>query len=361
VCGGAVWLLLFIAVDNKILQSVVKITRHRDLDSFEYSLVATMAELVPVTNISILKTIDESKPDNLDVAVGLTVMTDEHGDKSYAWADGSQIIVVDKEINHCQQSTSMSTHHRSDGHIRLLYPVTSEGRIIGVIDITSNQDITDYLALIEGFLKIYNNYIIIFNESECDKLTGLYNRRTFENKLQRLFHAQTLLKQQFLASGQMTERRKKDPNTSVWLVIFDIDRFKRVNDEYGHVFGDEVILTISQILKDCFRNSDIKFRIGGEEFVIILEPATLEKATELLEKFRNAIADHRFSQVGTVTISIGFAKITDRDYPPLILECADKALYYAKEHGRNCVHNYEALLEEGKLTPPKKGGLVNIF
>ena len=87
----------------------------------------------------------------------------------------------------------------------------------------------------------------------------------------------------------------------------------------------------------------------------------MEKATELLEKFRNAIADHRFSQVGTVTISIGFAKITDRDYPPVILECADKALYYAKEHGRNCVYNYEALLEAGELTPPKKGGIVDIF
>ena len=239
-------------MDDKILQSVVEITRHRDLDSFEYSLVATMAELVPVTEISILKIIDESKPDNLDVAVGLTVMTGEHGEKSYAWADGSQFIVVDEEINYCLQSTSMSTHHGSDGHIRLLYPVTSEGRIIGVIDIRSNQDVRDYLVLIEGFLKIYNNYIIIFNESECDKLTGLYNRRTFDNKLQRLFHAQTLLKQQFLASGQITERRKKDPDASVWLVIFDIDRFKRVNDEYGHVFGDEVILTISQILKELF-------------------------------------------------------------------------------------------------------------
>jgi len=293
--------------------------------------------------------------------VGLTVLTGESGEKSYSWADGSQTILADEEINHSLQSISMSTYRTSDGYTRLLYPITCEGKVIGVFSIKSNQDITDFMPLIEGFLKIYNNYIVIFNESECDKLTGLYNRRTFDNKLHRLFQAQTLLKQQFLASGQITERRKNNPEASVWLVIFDIDRFKRVNDEYGHVFGDEVILTISQILKECFRNSDIKFRIGGEEFVIILEPATLEKATELLDRFRKAIADHKFSQVGTVTISIGFAKITDRDYPPVILDCADMALYYAKEHGRNCVYNYESLLEEGELTPPKKGGVVDIF
>jgi len=348
-------------MDNKIIQSVVEVTKQRDLDSFEYSLVATMAELVPVSEISILKTINENKLDKLDVAVRLTVLTDELGEKTYNWAEGSLFIEVDEEIKRCLQSTSMSTYCTSDGCTRLLSPITCEGRIIGVFRIRSNHDITHLTTLIEGFLRIYNNYIIIFDESERDKLTGLYNRRTFDNKLQRLFQERTIRKQKFLASGRITERRSNQPKAFVWLAIFDIDRFKRVNDEYGHVFGDEVILTISQILKESFRNSDLKFRIGGEEFVIILEPATFEKANKLLEQFRNKIADHEFSQIGTVTISIGFAKITDKDFPPVILECADKALYYAKQHGRNCVYDYESLLEEGELTPPVKRGAVNLF
>lgn len=354
-------LLSLFAVDNKILYSVVEITQQRDLDSFECSLVATIAELVPVSEISILKTIDENKLDKLDVAVCLTVLTDELGKKTYSWADDSQIIVADEQILRCQDSIDLSIDRGNDGYTRLLSPIYCEGKLAGVVSIKSNHDITDYTSLIEGFLKIYNNYVIIFNESERDKLTGFYNRRTFDNKLQRLLQAQALRKQQFIALQQQTERRSKKSDAFVWLVIFDIDHFKRVNDEYGHVFGDEVLLTISQITKQCFRRSDLKFRIGGEEFLIILEPATLEKATELLERLRKAVADHKFSQIGTVTISIGFAKITAKDYPIIILECADKALYHAKEHGRNRVYNYESLLEDGELTPPKKGGAVDLF
>ena len=354
-------LLSSIAMENKILQSVVEITRQRDLDSFEYSLVATMAELVPVAEISILKTIDENNLDKLNVAVCLTTLTDELGEKTYNWAEASTIIAADEQINHCQQSASLSIDQSSDGYIRLLYPINCEGKVAGVVCIKSNHDITAYTSLIEGLIRIYSNYIIIFNESERDKLTGFYNRRTFDNKLQRLLQSQASRKQQYINTAQKTERRRKISNAFVWLVIFDIDHFKRVNDEYGHVFGDEVLLTISQITKQCFRRSDLKFRIGGEEFVIILEPATFEKATELLERLRKAVADHQFSRIGTVTISIGFAKITERDYPVAILECADKALYYAKEHGRNRVYNYESLLKDGELTPPKTGGAVDLF
>lgn len=350
-----------ITMDSKILQSVVEITKQRDLDSLEYSLVATMAELVPVTEISILKIIHENNLDKLDEVVSLTVLPNESDDKTYVWSDTSQIVSIDQEIKDCLQSTGVSTYHTNGSFTRLLAPIICDGKTIGALIIKSTEDIGSFKTLIDGFVRIYNNYIFIFNESERDKLTGLYNRRTFDNKLQRLFQAQKIHKQRCIASGQIKERRKIPPDAFVWMIIFDIDHFKRVNDEYGHVFGDEVILTLSQIMKKCFRSSDLKFRIGGEEFVIILEPAPFETAFEHLERLRKTIAEHEFSQIGTVTISIGFAKITDKDYPPAILERADKALYYAKENGRNCVYNYEALIEEGKLTPPKKGGSVDIF
>ena len=348
-------------MENKILQSVVEITKQRDLDSLEYSLVVTMAELVPITEICVLKVINENNLDKLDASVCLTALTDELGNKKYSWGEASQIITADQDVINCLKSAEISAHNTSEGLSRFLAPITSDGKTIGALSVKSNEDIADFRSLIDGFVRIYNNYIIIFNESERDKLTGLYNRRTFDNKLQRLFHTQKTQRQQYLASEHLTERRTKAPDAFVWLVIFDIDHFKRVNDEYGHVFGDEVLLTLSQIMKGCFRASDLKFRIGGEEFVIILEPAVFEIAKGLLERFRKTIADHNFPQIGTVTISIGFAKITDRDYPPAILECADKALYYAKEHGRNCVYNYETLLEEGELKPPKKGGAVDLF
>ena len=348
-------------MESKILQSVVEITKHRDLDSLEYSLIVTMAELVPLTEISILKVINENKLDKLEMTECLTAVKDKQGNKDYVWANGIQMITADQEVIKDLESTTITTRTSSEGLTKILAPIVVEGKVIGAINIKSSEEIASFLPVIEGFTRIYNNYVVIFNESERDKLTGLYNRRTFDNKLKRLFQKKKSQRELYLESEKIPERRVLSPDKFVWLAIFDIDHFKLVNDNYGHVFGDEVLLTISQLTKKCFRNSDLKFRVGGEEFVIILEPATFEMAKELLENLRKTIADHEFAQIGTVTISIGFAKIADKDYPPVILEFADKALYYAKENGRNCVHNYETLIEENKLASPKKPGDIDLF
>lgn len=143
--------------------------------------------------------------------------------------------------------------------------------------------------------------------------------------------------------------------------MLDIDHFKAVNDTFGHLYGDEVILLISQRMKECFRNSDLLFRFGGEEFVVVLEPVPAEQAYTILNNFSKKISDHSFPQVGTVTISIGYAMIRERDYPPTILDLADKALYYAKEHSRNCVYNYESLVADGDIQDQKKSGTIDLF
>ena len=348
-------------MESKILQSVVEISKQRDLDSLEYSLIATMAELIPVAEMSVLKVISGNKLDTLDMTECLTVTTDDQGNKDYVWSNGSQLVVVGDEVKKDLESTAIARRVTSYGLTQIIAPIVMDGKVIGALSIKSNEDITGYMPVIEGFIKIYNNYIILFNESERDKLTGLYNRRTFDNKIKRLFEEKDSQRKQYLEIEKLPERRVHSPDKFVWMAIFDIDHFKRVNDNSGHIFGDEVLLTISQITKKCFRNSDLMFRIGGEEFVVILEPATFKKAMDLLENFRKTIADHKFSQIGTVTISIGFAMIGDKDYPPGILEFADKALYYAKEHGRNCIYNYEMLVVEGELVPPKKTCDVDLF
>ena len=144
-------------------------------------------------------------------------------------------------------------------------------------------------------------------------------------------------------------------------MVLDFDGFKQINDTYGHSYGDEVLLILSQKMKQCFRKKDLLFRFGGDEFVIILEPVTLNEAQDVLERFRFTVANHEFPQVGKITISTGFAKICDKDYPPNILEKADKALYFAKENGRNCIHNYEALISDGKLQEQKTSGSIDLF
>lgn len=337
---------------------MVEVTRQRDLDSMESSLVATLAQLLPVHAVSILKSSRENNVVSSEVVVSLTI--DKSKKAPYCWDVDSHIDVTPEYLTACTQNATITTYQHGLGYFRYLFPIFEESQATGCLVVDSHKELSTQMSLIEAFAQIYQNYRILFNESERDKLTGLYNRRTFDNKLSKLFKIQQQLDANAKLS-QLQERRHSKDHDSAWLVIIDIDHFKRVNDIYGHVFGDEVILTVSQIMKSCFRKTDLLFRVGGEEFVILLEPATETVAVDLIERFRKAIADHDFSQIGTVTVSAGYARINENDYPPAVLDFADKALYYSKEHGRNCSHSYETLVEQRKIIPSIKGGKVDFF
>jgi Diguanylate cyclase, GGDEF domain len=95
----------------------------------------------------------------------------------------------------------------------------------------------------------------------------------------------------------------KEPS---WLGLVDIDKFKCINDNYGHLFGDEVLLLVSQLMKKSFRGTDQLFRFGGEEFVIVLDHATTEGVEVAFDRLRETIAAFEFPQVGRVTISLGY-------------------------------------------------------
>jgi diguanylate cyclase (GGDEF)-like protein len=146
-----------------------------------------------------------------------------------------------------------------------------------------------------------------------------------------------------------------------WLALVDIDRFKAINDGYGHLFGDEVLLLVSRLMQRTFRGADYLFRFGGEEFVIMLEHASQEGARIALERLRQAVELYEFPQVGRVTISIGNTQITEQDVPTTCIQRADAALYYAKEHGRNCVWNFEHLVSIGELVAPALSADVELF
>jgi diguanylate cyclase (GGDEF)-like protein len=136
-----------------------------------------------------------------------------------------------------------------------------------------------------------------------------------------------------------------------YLIIIDIDYFKKINDRYGHMIGDEVLVLFARLLVDNTRPQDSVFRTGGEEFVIFTRQLSHEDATHTCERLRKNIEKNLFPQAGGLTISIGFSQI---EYPVNIyhvLKKADRALYYAKEHGRNMVCSYETLLEENKIEP----------
>ncbi len=336
-------------MDDSILQSIVEITRQRDLESLENTLVTALADVVPVSSIMLLRHPSDGRTDKLAVLINLIVAADASGKPRYDLRSEPPSVNIDSPLTSCLNELRTITCENEDKSTRTLIPTVCDDKVNGVLAIESQQSLAPELSTIEAFVQVFNNYQTLFNESERDTLTGLLNRRTFDNKLDRLLRTQLMNKQMLIGSEQLREKRYLGPDSFAWLVIIDIDHFKRVNDTFGHSIGDEVIFTLSQKMQECFRNSDLLFRFGGEEFVVVLEPIRADMAQVTLDRFRETIARHKFSQVGQITVSIGHALVTEREFPAQVLEYADQALYYAKEHGRNCVHEYAALIEAGKL------------
>ena len=119
--------------------------------------------------------------------------------------------------------------------------------------------------------------------------------------------------------------------------MLDIDHFKSVNDTFGHQVGDDVLFKVSTILQNCLRKTDTLFRWGGEEFIILCPYTNLENAEQLAQKIRKNIEEFEFDRVGHKTISIGLSSIKVCESAQEIITKTDKALYRAKENGRNMV------------------------
>ncbi len=156
--------------------------------------------------------------------------------------------------------------------------------------------------------------------AETDALTGLANRRRVMAELDRKI---------------LNARQLDHPLT---LIVFDIDRFKQVNDAYGHPEGDRVLQRVAQIAADQVRDGDVVGRVGGEEFVWIIPHASEMQAQQMAERLRRAIAlESSIGPVPAVTISIGMAALGPEDTSLGLFSRADRALYAAKEGGRNLV------------------------
>lgn len=337
----------------RLLDSVAAFTHHRDVDALDHSLALSLAELASARTVMLCKRAVEGR--RLESLV--QCRADAQGEFAVHACSADPADPMLGSLWRCMDEQCSHAEVTDDGSHRLYLPILHEGRALGALQLEGDSPLDGAHALAEGFARIYANYITLLNESERDKLTGLYNRRTFERHLQRLFSRPT-------PAALPHDRRasRATPTSAVWLAIFDIDHFKRINDTYGHVYGDEVILLLAQHMRACFRQGDVLFRFGGEEFVVLLAENEEAETRTALERFRQRIASHLFPQVGHVTVSIGYARVGASDYPEMVVDRADKALYFAKQHGRNGTHGYEELVKLGELASEAVStGSIDLF
>ena len=211
------------------------------------------------------------------------------------------------------------------------FPLTSEGEITGCIvarstleklskrDISYLEQLTRQSAITINRANVYSK---VLQYATLDALTNLNNRRQFEVRL----------KQEIA-----TTKRQKN---SLCAMMIDIDFFKKVNDTYGHSSGDAVLRTVAEIIKEHLRESDIPSRYGGEEFAVLLPYTHIEEAKIVGERLRKAVEAASIpidKKNINVTISMGLAEFNPEETGEELFKRADRALYEAKESGRNKV------------------------
>lgn len=193
-----------------------------------------------------------------------------------------------------------------------------------------------------ALLSVYTNLYHLMQYGQTDSLTGLLNRQAYEEKVAALYHG---------ARGSKNGRRSSDEKSEkeACFAIIDIDFFKSINDRWGHLYGDEVLVYVAHMLRDFFRAEDLVFRYGGEEFVVILIGASLRHGKRVMERLRKQVAGRELPDIGHITISSGITavdwSVSYRD----VAQRADQALYYAKSKGRNAVCCYEDLHAKGEI------------
>jgi len=171
---------------------------------------------------------------------------------------------------------------------------------------------------------------LLLEMANRDGLTGLYNHRYFQETISKDFKKALRYKE------------------SLSCIMFDIDHFKKFNDTYGHQTGDVVLKTLGGLVKNLMRDSDLAARYGGEEFALLLYHTEAKDAYQIAERLRKTVEQHKFQAddlVLSVNISVGVASYYHPEISDAktLIECADKALYKAKEEGRNKVVAFEEI------------------
>jgi diguanylate cyclase (GGDEF)-like protein len=338
--------------DSVLVNRVADTTARRDRDELDLAVSRLLAQFLNAQTISLMRLVDDGATRRVVKRASVEVGGEDVGSQSFNTPSELPALSDCSSFKECAERVDIVRSARSNGQWETVFPIVSERDVTGmlVVDTELPLDARD-TDLIRGILRILQNHLALLEYGERDTLTSLLNRKTFEAQFAKL-------------SQRVDHPNRRTPGIELepsWLALMDIDKFKSINDTYGHLFGDEVLLLSSQLMKRNFRGADQLFRFGGEEFVIVLDHASEEGARIALERLRTGIDTYPFPQVGHVTISIGYTRISTKDASTICVERADAALYYAKTHGRNCVHSYEALIATGELRPAADNSEIELF
>ncbi len=329
-----------------VVDHLAELTGFRDRDVMDVTLVMALRDLLEPESVAIYRCVGEPGQERWLTRAHLRA-GDEVATADSLWAKPKTLpLATDHPLRLEALRSRCVTQVAEGGKWLYLFPVATDRDVIAVIEILSARSLgASMQRMVTSVLRIYHNFQGLLDYSERDTLTGLLNRKTFdESFLKALTDISSVHAVPDRSAG---DRRHETAAPHYVLGVIDIDHFKSVNDRFGHLIGDEVLLLLSRLMRGSFRFHDLLYRFGGEEFVVLMRCDEEVHAGQAFERLRLNTERYTFPQVGCITVSIGFTEVRVNDSPADAFERADKAVYHAKARGRNQVHNHAALVASG--------------
>jgi len=344
---------------DSLLKHMVDMTGHRDHAMLDISVISAVHELAGAAQTRILAVTTVSGQQYVRARASIVKGGAARLEDSQDGVLGDPVAAL-PELKHCLAQHEASAEAIAPDGMRVLWlPIWFGEKATTCLEIRDDKAFSrETVYVIGGIVGVYRNFQNLLDYSERDSLTGLLNRKTFDDQLARML--QNSHERDPRLPGQ-PERRQHHAEEKQWLAVVDVDHFKAVNDKFGHLYGDEVLILIANLLQSSFRAQDRVFRFGGEEFVVLLRSTTLDNAWKIIERFRINVESHVFPQVGQVTVSVGFVSISAYESPVVTLGHADQALYYAKSNGRNRACHYDDLVAHGLLQTVASNDTAEFF
>lgn len=341
-----------------IVDHLAELTRHKDRELLDITLVGAFKSLLDPRSVAIYRKVGQAGDERwtLRAQVG---QEDTLARSDPPWIKLSELPRLSDYPARCDALNGRTVTLTSAGQCCSIFPITTDREVVGVLELETRAGLADEAhRIVDSVLHVYRNFETLLDYSERDMLTGLLNRKTFDDAFLKI----AMGKASAPTPHPHERRRSSQPQDPYFVAMIDIDFFKSVNDRFGHLIGDEVLLLQSRLMRNSFRHQDRLYRFGGEEFVVLMRCADSAGAACAVERLRANTASYVFPQAGHVTVSIGFTQVRPGDSPSAALGRADLAVYFAKGHGRNQAQQYEDLVARGLIVATgEQVGEVDLF
>jgi len=349
-----------------LIQHLIKLTDHRERDLLELTLSKALIDLLPLQSVVIAKVLSEEgvgrwmPVTKLDARGGGSVT-----DPLRVEFDSLPKLEDEKDRVRC-----LRTHQRvevalaGDAGPRITYiPLfeSSHADDEGVLEIHSPKALVESeLETIALLQRVFRNMYRLLAYSDRDGLTGLLNRKslddTFYNAvLEELDEGADAVAPRLSAKVVAEQERRHRVPPNYWLGTVSVDHFNAIGEKSGHLIAEEVLLLVARILNNTFRTYDRIYRLGGEQFAVLMHCPEEALVLAAFERFRANMDKFNFPQAGHVTACGGFTRVTADDSPSTALERAERAVDYGQQNEGNKVFSYGELVRKGLL-----GDLVNV-